>query len=170
MYCLTFSVSLSLRCNWGLSSVASPTLLDHVCGPCPLSRFTFPCTWTWDSRANALQGGFSENNLAVAVVSLVHSLQIFFHFVFCLCERSLWACLHHMSVYWLQSTQEGTGSSLSGVTNGCESPRGCRESNPNTLQEQHVLLTTEPSLPCPVVCLIIYHISQPSDLNSKYLI
>lgn len=33
-----------------------------------------------------------------------------------------------------------------GVTNGCESPQGCWESNLGPVQEQQVLLTAQPSL------------------------
>ena len=33
-----------------------------------------------------------------------------------------------------------------GTSDGCELPRGCWESSPGSLKEQHVLLTTEPSL------------------------
>ena len=46
----------------------------------------------------------------------------------------------------LQRPEEGTGFPRTGVTNGCEPPRGYWESNPGPLEEQPVLLTTEPSL------------------------
>ena len=39
-----------------------------------------------------------------------------------------------------------SGSPASGVTDGCELPCGCWESNPGPLEEQPVLLTTEPAL------------------------
>jgi hypothetical protein len=45
--------------------------------------------------------------------------------------------------------EEGIRSPGPGVRDGCEPPYGCKESNPGPLQEQPVLLTSEPSLqPC----------------------
>ena len=41
---------------------------------------------------------------------------------------------------------EGTRSSGAGVTDSCELPCGCWELNPDPLEEQPVLLTSEPSL------------------------
>ena len=35
------------------------------------------------------------------------------------------------------------------ITDGCEPPRGCRELNSGPLEEQAMLLTTEPSLQPP---------------------
>jgi hypothetical protein len=41
---------------------------------------------------------------------------------------------------------EGVGSAGMGVTDSCELPCGCWELNPCLLEEQPVLLITEPSL------------------------
>jgi hypothetical protein len=41
-----------------------------------------------------------------------------------------------------------------GFTVSCELPCGCCELNPDPLEEQPVLLTTEPSLQPPFGCLI----------------
>ena len=45
--------------------------------------------------------------------------------------------------------------SRTGVTDHCESPRGCRELNPGPLQEQAVLLPAEPSLQPPFMCACV---------------
>jgi hypothetical protein len=52
---------------------------------------------------------------------------------------------------WYKS-EEYRASPGTGVTDSCEVPRGCRESNLISLREQ-VLLTTEPPLQ---LCLFIY--------------
>ena len=40
------------------------------------------------------------------------------------------------------------------ITDGCEPPRGCRELNSGSLEEQAMLLTAEPSLQPPVLILV----------------
>lgn len=42
--------------------------------------------------------------------------------------------------------QGSVGASGTGITGGCEVPWGCWEPNPGPLEEQRVLLATEPSL------------------------
>lgn len=54
--------------------------------------------------------------------------------------------MYHIHVWCLQRPEEGKGSLAIGVTNSCELPRGCQESNPGPLQEQPVLLTSKSSL------------------------
>ena len=44
-----------------------------------------------------------------------------------------------------------------GVTDSCELPCGCWEVNPGPLEEQPVLLTTEPSLPPPGLFILNGH-------------
>jgi hypothetical protein len=53
---------------------------------------------------------------------------------------------YHLHVWCPWRPEEGIGSLRTGVMDGCESLCGFQESNPGPLQEQHVLLTTEPSL------------------------
>ena len=55
-------------------------------------------------------------------------------------------CLHHMHAWYPRRPEEGTGSPEIGVTDGCELPCRCWESNPSPLQKQQVLLTAEPTL------------------------
>jgi hypothetical protein len=45
-----------------------------------------------------------------------------------------------------QRPEEGSETPGTGVTGGCEPPWGCWELNTGPLEEQPVLLTTEPSL------------------------
>lgn len=51
--------------------------------------------------------------------------------------------LHH--VYVWERLEGGVGSSGAGVTGSYQLPYGCWELNPGTLEEQPVVLTTEPS-------------------------
>ena len=53
-------------------------------------------------------------------------------------------CAHTCRSHW--KPEEGIGSSENGVTDSCELPCGCWESNPGPLEEQPVLFTVEPSL------------------------
>lgn len=60
------------------------------------------------------------------------------------------ACMY---VYCVSGTSGGQRRALdgTGVTEGCEPPRECWESNPGLLQEQQMLLMAEPTLwPCVV--------------------
>jgi hypothetical protein len=49
-----------------------------------------------------------------------------------------------MSILKLSQTHQKRAPDL--ITDGCESPRGCWELNSDPLEEQSVLLTTEPAL------------------------
>lgn len=51
-----------------------------------------------------------------------------------------------MRVSSAHESQKRASDPLGPVTDSCELPHGCWESNPDPLQEQPVLLTTEPSL------------------------
>ncbi|XP_060240758.1 E3 ubiquitin-protein ligase NEDD4 isoform X1 [Meriones unguiculatus] len=48
--------------------------------------------------------------------------------------------------FCLDKQEDGVGSPGSEVTDGCEPPCGCWELNPGSLEEEHVLFTTEPCL------------------------
>jgi len=56
--------------------------------------------------------------------------------------------LASLTVYFVHTspTEEDIRSSRTGVSGGCEPPHGCWELNPGPLEEQPVLLTTDPSL------------------------
>jgi hypothetical protein len=54
--------------------------------------------------------------------------------------------LHHLHAQCLQMSEEATGSPGIGVMDGCKPPCGCWKHTPETLQEQSVLLITEPFL------------------------
>lgn len=57
-----------------------------------------------------------------------------------------WMHMYHMHAWCLQRTDKGIGSLEPGITDGCEPRCGCWELNPSPLQEQHAILTAEPSL------------------------
>lgn len=59
--------------------------------------------------------------------------------------------VYHIYVYPINAlcprkSEEGTGSSSTGLIDGCEQACGCLELNPSPLIEQHPLLTAEPTL------------------------
>ena len=54
--------------------------------------------------------------------------------------------LYTMCVYCPLKPEEGVRTSGTGVMDGCRLPCGCWELNSGPLEEQPVLLTTEPSL------------------------
>lgn len=58
-----------------------------------------------------------------------------------------------------QRSEEGIGSPRVGLTDGSESPCGCWEANPGLLQEQQVLLTSEPSLQPPKSMFLYSHLN-----------
>jgi hypothetical protein len=58
----------------------------------------------------------------------------------CMCNR----CTTCVQYPW--RLKEDVGSSGTGVTDNCELPCGCWDSNPDSLKKQQVLLTTKPSL------------------------
>jgi hypothetical protein len=57
----------------------------------------------------------------------------------------VWRYVYHMQV-WHPQRSEGTACLGVGVIDGCEQPCGEWEPNPGPLNEQQVLLTTEPFL------------------------
>jgi hypothetical protein len=66
-----------------------------------------------------------------------------------MCMTVLPACIYvyHVCNWWPQMSEEGTSDSPSpAVMCGCDQTCSCSELNPGPLQEQQVLLTTEPSL------------------------
>jgi hypothetical protein len=54
--------------------------------------------------------------------------------------------MYYVHSWCLQRPEEDAGSSGTGVMNGCDPPCGCQEWNSGPLEEQPVLLTSEPSL------------------------
>jgi hypothetical protein len=60
------------------------------------------------------------------------------------------ACIYENHVhYWcLWRSEDGIGSSETGVGGGCKPPCGCWEPNPGPLQEQQVFLTADPQPLC----------------------
>lgn len=52
----------------------------------------------------------------------------------------------HLQAWSSLRTEKGVRAPGTGVTHDCEPPCGCWDSNPGPLEEQLVLLTTEPSL------------------------
>ena len=90
----------------------------------------FPvCLQTWD----VLKDLFCNQVMAFKIQFLV-----LFYVYECL---NVCKCTH--VVHCPQRSEEGVGT---GVTDTCQLPCGCWESNPGSLQEQSMLLTTEPSL------------------------
>ena len=65
-----------------------------------------------------------------------------------MCVGVLLACkpVYHMHAWCFWKPEEGIGSPGAGVTNGCEPPCGCWESNLGPPGEQPVLLTAVLSL------------------------
>ena len=61
-----------------------------------------------------------------------------------MCVDILPACMsvHRVLPGALRRPEEGVGSPGTGITDGCEPPCGCWESNPGPLEEQPVLLPT----------------------------
>jgi hypothetical protein len=54
--------------------------------------------------------------------------------------------VQHVCAWYPWRLEEGVRSPGTGVKDACETPHGCWESNPDPLQEQQVLLVTEPPL------------------------
>jgi hypothetical protein len=77
---------------------------------------------------------------------MVADMPYYFYFIF-MCLSVLSACVHayHMGTVPTEA-REGIWSFGTGVTDGCEPPCECWELNLSLLDEQPVLLTTEPSL------------------------
>jgi hypothetical protein len=76
--------------------------------------------------------------------------QLFFVFVFVF--KDLFTYLFYVRVQYraaFRHTRRGRTSDS--ITDGCEPPCGCWELNSGPLEEQSVLLTTEPSLQAPTL-------------------
>jgi hypothetical protein len=86
--------------------------------------------WGPGKMVHLLPGGLLDSTVLLNIVSLIN----FLTFILFLC--SLVICLY---VY------EGFRSPAIGVSDRCELSCGCQELNPGPLEEQPVLLTTEPS-------------------------
>lgn len=61
-----------------------------------------------------------------------------------------------MYVWYPWRSEEDTGCPGTGIMDSYEPPCGCWESNPDPLQQQQVLLTTEPSLRAPKTVYFIH--------------
>jgi len=90
-------------------------------------------------------------------VGFVFLLYVFMHFFSYVYECFyLYVCMHvHPVCAWcLRRSEEGIRSPGTGDKEGCEPPCGFWELNLGPLQEQQVLLTTEPSLQPPIFVLL----------------
>ena len=72
-----------------------------------------------------------------------------FYFLFCVYGCFACMCLCTMCMQYPQRPEEDIRSHGTEVKDNCQLPCGCWELNPGPLQEQPVLLTTEPSLQPP---------------------
>lgn len=67
-----------------------------------------------------------------------------------MCVRILFACMSmHMCAWCPQRTHTRVGPSATEITNGCDSPHGCWEPSPDSLQKLQVLLPCAASLQPP---------------------
>lgn len=82
---------------------------------------------------------------AVGVMASFHPL-LLLKTLFILCAFATCVYEHHVCSWYLPNPGEGFGSCGTGVLDGCQPPCGSWELNLGHLQEQKVLLTTEPSL------------------------
>lgn len=67
----------------------------------------------------------------------------------CIWVFCLHISMHHEYSWWLQRLEGGTGFLGTEVMDVCDKIRGYRKPNPGLMQEQHGLLSTEPSLQPP---------------------
>lgn len=51
--------------------------------------------------------------------------------------------VYHTHAWFLQRSEKGTRSSVTGIIDDSESPWGCQYPNLNSLEKQPILLTTE---------------------------
>ena len=68
--------------------------------------------------------------------------------------HSIFLCVCVLVFFLYASLYEGIRSPGIGVTDSGELPCGCWELSPGPLEEQPVLLTTEPSLQCPCLSFL----------------
>lgn len=81
------------------------------------------------------------------------------------------ACIgaHYVYAWYPWRSEEGTGYPGTGIMDSYESPCGCWESNSDPLQQQQVLLTTEPSLWLPRLSILYTRKVSALKVNlSKY--
>jgi hypothetical protein len=76
--------------------------------------------------------------------------------IMCLCALPV----YHVYTWYRKKSKGGVTSPETEVADSCELPFGCQESNPDPLEEQTVLLTTEPSL-----CLALLSFSFKTKQN-----
>lgn len=72
-------------------------------------------------------------------------MAFFFYRPVCVSVLPAYTHLCHKRAWYPWHSEEGVGSPGTGLIGGCD-PCGCCEPNPGPLQEQEVLVTTEPSL------------------------
>jgi hypothetical protein len=73
----------------------------------------------------------------------------------CLGILPTYISINHVHAWCLQWPEQGVRSPGAGITDHCEPPCRCWELNPGPLQEQPVLLTTEPSFQLPKSVLLV---------------
>ena len=137
---------------WRGQSQSLLTGISHQeCG-CVL-RERQPQCWRAEEEDCGKEG---EQEKKIHISYLKHMHTVFLHICSCCaCYYCLLMFLNylfllvsylHTCVQYLQRPEEGIRSLGTGVTGGCELPCGCWELNPGPLEEQPVLVTTEPSL------------------------
>lgn len=116
--------------------------------------------WSCSCDGNALASQVLELQVFTSVFDWLFNLSYVFIYLsylypdilFYLCEiyftcmsvSSAYMSAHHLCVWCPQEPEEGIQSLGAGTTDGCKPPRECRESNLSPLEEQPLLLTTEP--------------------------
>lgn len=81
------------------------------------------------------------------------------------------ACVsvHYLCARCLWRPEEGLGFSGTAVTDGCKPPCGCWELNSGSLEEQLMLLATEPSLQSLRLLILVYSSPSFQDLHLNSL-
>lgn len=131
-----FDVTQNLVCIWEFLHVCSPLRLV-----CNFLKFLFCLCirlyWFYKKR-----------------------LEAFLHFLLktfmCIGVPFAWISVHHMYIWSPRRSEEATKFSGTGIMDSYELPCRFYESNPGSLQEQHMLLTAELSLQ--PLCFLLYRI------------
>jgi hypothetical protein len=92
-----------------------------------------------------------------------------FIFVLCVCLLCLHGCLCSTCVPGVHGGQKRDIQPGTGVTDGCELPHKFWDLNPGPLEEQLVLLTTEPSLHLPVLWCFYSNKESQVKIFFKYI-